>query len=181
MMRAFLGFQIPPHIGAQLLLQSHRLPVARTQPPENYHLTLVFLGEQPMDVLQDIDLALERFDAPPVSLELKGLGLFGGAKPHNLHASVAPNPALQHLQSRLETLARSFGVNIPRRKFTPHVTLAYLRPSDFDRADLELAIARGMGFGTEPFMPDAISLFRVHRGKHGNRYDAVARYALSNL
>lgn len=181
MMRAFLGFEIPPHIGAQLVLQSHKLPVARKQPPENYHLTLVFLGEQPINVLEDLDLALQEFRAPQVPLQLAGLGLFGGTKPHNLHAGVAPNMALTHLQGRLEALARSFGIGIPRRKFTPHVTLAYLRPADFDRAELEGAVASSMGFASAPFTPDAVALFRVHQGKHGNRYDVVARYALSNL
>ncbi|NBB97673.1 MAG: RNA 2',3'-cyclic phosphodiesterase [Alphaproteobacteria bacterium] len=181
MMRAFLGFQIPPHIGAQLLLHSHKLPVARKQPPENFHLTLVFLGEQPLDVLEELDLALQDVRAPAPTLQLAGLGLFGGAKPHNLHAGVAPNPALARLQKRLETMARGFGIGIPRRKFTPHVTLAYLRPADFDPVELHDALARGMGFASGPFTPDTLSLFRVHHGKHGNRYEVVADYPLSNL
>ncbi|MCL1627973.1 RNA 2',3'-cyclic phosphodiesterase [Roseibaca sp. V10] len=180
MMRAFLGLEIPPHIGAQLLLQSHKLPVARKQPPENYHLTLVFLGEQPFDVLEELDLALQEFRAPAPTVQLAGLGLFGGAKPHNLHAGVVPNPALAHLQKRLETLARGFGMDIPRRKFTPHVTLAYLRPADFELGELEMALARGMGFASDPFTPDALAMFRVHQGKHGNRYDVAADYPLSN-
>ena len=181
MMRTFLGFEIPPHIGARLVLQSHKLPVARKQPPENYHLTLVFLGEQPMDDLEELDLGLQDVRASPVTVQLSGLGLFGGAKPHNLHAGVVPNPALDRLQGKLTTLVRSFGIDIPRRKFSPHVTLAYLRPTDFDRAELDSAIGRGMGFGTEPFTPDALALFRVHTGKYGNTYDLIARYALSNL
>ncbi|CUX82739.1 MAG: 2'-5' RNA ligase LigT [Roseibaca calidilacus] len=181
MMRAFLGFQIPSHIGAQLVLQSHKLTVARKQPPENYHLTLVFLGEQPYDLLEELDLALQGFRAPAPWVQLAGLGLFGGTKPHNLHARVVPDPTLTHLHQRLEALARSFGVDFPRRKFTPHVTLAYLRPADFDLAELHDALARGMSFASEPFMPDTLSLFRVHQGKQGNRYEVVADYSLSNL
>lgn len=181
MMRAFLGFQIPPHIGAQLLLHGHKLPVARKQPPENYHLTLVFLGEQPFDVLEELDLALQDLRVPAPTVQLAGLGLFGGTKPHNLHAGVTPNPALTQLQKRLESLARGFGVDIPRRKFTPHVTLAYLRPTDFEPVELHNALARGMGFVSDPFMPQTLSLFRVHQGKQGNRYEVVADYALSNL
>lgn len=181
MMRAFLGFQIPRHIGAQLVLHSHKLPVARKQPPENYHLTLVFLGEQPFDRLEELDLALQEVRAPTPTLRLVGLGLFGGPKPHNLHAAVTPNPALADLQKRLERLARGFGMDIPRRKFTPHVTLAYLRPADFDLPELETAVARGMGFASDPFTPESLTLFRVHHGKHGNRYEPVADYPLSNL
>lgn len=181
MIRAFLGFQIPQHIGAQLLLHSHKLPVARTLPPENYHLTLVFLGEQPFGVLEDLDLALQDLRAPAPTLRLTGMGLFGGVKPHNLHAVAAPDPALTHLQKRLETTARSFGIDTPRRKFTPHVTLAYLRPADFELAELQDALARSMGFVSEPFTPETLALFRVHQGKRGNRYEVVADYPLSNL
>lgn len=180
MMRAFLGLEIPPHIGAQLALQSHKLPVARKQPPENYHLTLVFLGEQPFDVLEELDLAMQKFRAPAPTLQLAGLGLFGGAKPHNLHAGVAPDATLTQLQKRLETLARGFGIDIPRRKFTPHVTLAYLRPADVELSELEMAVARGTGFASDPFTPESLAMFRVHHGKHGNRYDVVADYPLSN-
>lgn len=181
MMRAFLGFQIPRHISAQLLLHSHKLPVARKQPPENFHLTLVFLGEQPFDILEELDLALQDVRAPAPTIQLAGMGLFGGTKPHNLHAGVTPNPALDQVQKRLESLARGFGIDLPRRKFTPHVTLAYLRPADFDLVELHDALARGVGFVSDPFTPEAVSLFRVHQGKQGNRYEVVADYALSNV
>ncbi len=177
MIRAFLGLEIPMHIGAQLLLQSRKLPVDRPQPPDNYHLTLVFLGEQSRHMLEDLDMALDRFHAPPVTVQIAGLGLFGGMKPDNLHATVRPDPALMDLQARLERLVRRTGIEIARRKFIPHVTLAYLRMAN---ADLELAVARDMGFTTEPFAPDAVSLFRVHQGKRGNSYDVIARYPLSN-
>ena len=116
--------------------------------------------------------------------ELAGLGLFSAPAPSPLTlmpGCVVPDPTLTHLHQRLEALARSFGVDFPRRKFTPHVTLAYLRPADFDLAELHDALARGMSFASEPFMPDTLSLFRVHQGKQGNRYEVVADYSLSNL
>lgn len=180
-MRCFLGFQIPRHVAAQLVLQGRKLPVDRLQPPENFHLTLVFLGDQPMDVLEELDLALQEVRSAPIRLQLAGFGLFGGTKPHNLHASVVPDPALADLQKRLERLARGCGIDIPRRKFTPHVTLAYLRPAEIDLSELHAALARVMSFTSDPFMPEALSLFRVHQGKRGNRYDVLADYPVSNL
>lgn len=181
MVRAFLGFEIPNHIGAQLVLQSRKLPVDRPQPPENYHVTLVFLGDQPRDLLEELDLALQRFASPPVPVQIAGLGLFGGSTPYNLHATIRPDSALMDLQARLERLCRREGLEPPRRKFTPHVTLAYLRTADVACSGLEQAVARNMSFAAEPFTPDAISLFRVHQGKRGNSYDVIAAYPLSNM
>lgn len=180
MMRCFLGFELPRHVAAELVLLQHKLPVARKLPPENLHLTLVFLGEQPLDLLEDLDHALQHLVASPVQLQLDGLGLFGGADPYNLHVGLRANPALADLQRQVQILARKTGIPVPKRRFVPHVTLAYLRPNDYDLAELQQAMGQVIGFSMPPFTLDELALFRVHVGKRGNQYDVIARYALSN-
>ena len=47
MIRAFLALPLPEPVLSALRVQQFLLPLPRKEPPENFHLTLVFLGEQP--------------------------------------------------------------------------------------------------------------------------------------
>lgn len=179
MIRAFLALDLPAHIRSQLVLTQFLLPVARKVPPENFHLTLVFLGESPMAQLEELDSALDRLAFDPFTIRLQGLGLFGKSKPHNLHAAVAPCPELMRLQEKLVGIARAAGFAPPKRRFTPHVTLSYLGGAAEGGAPLEAAVAQHAGFQSEPFEAREIVLFRSILKREGAEYDALAHYPLS--
>ena len=103
-------------------------------PPENHHLTLRFIGETPKHRAEEIDTALAALRAPGFPLTLAGVGCFAkGGSAVSLWAGVERNPALDHLQSKIETALQRAGLDPERRRFTPHVTLARLdnvpRPS----------------------------------------------------
>ncbi len=178
-MRCFLGLEIPQHIRSELVLQQFLMPVQRRVPPENFHLTLVFLGDAGDAALTALDEALTRLDSAPPQIEIRGLGLFGGAKAHNLHATVAPDPALMALQERLVRRARDAGLAPEKRRYSPHVTLAYLRPGSFEQPALEQAVAGAASFRTEPFTATEVVLFRAHLRADGAQYDVLERYPLS--
>lgn len=178
-MRVFLALDVPMAIRSQLVLQQFLMPVKRKQPPENFHITLVFLGDADRFQLEELDTALLRLDLPPLSLRIEGLGLFGGAKAHNLHARVAPDAALTALQEKLVRLARASGFVPEARRFTPHVTLAYLKPGAFLQPELEAAVARDAGFRTDPFEVSELVLYRSHLRSDGAQYDVLERYPFS--
>lgn len=178
MIRAFAALALPEALRFDLMLVQSGLPLPRPVPPENLHLTLVFLGEIPEMILADVDAAFGKVRVPPFELALAGLGMFGGAKARSVHAEVAPSPPLLHLQSKLETAARSAGLAIAGRRFAPHVTLARLPERFPDRPRLEAAVAARSDYRSAPFPVEDFHLFRSWLGPAGSTYAELARYAL---
>ncbi len=176
MIRAFLALPLPDAARSALAVQQYLLPLPRREPPENLHLTLVFLGEQPEPVLETAHEGFARIRIAPFPLELRGLGLFGGGKPRLAWAGVAPSEPLARLQAKAERAAREAGCKIETRRFTPHVTLGRLpaMPAD-DRLRLERAVAESR-FQVPPFMVEEMVLYRSTPGKTGSHYDELARY-----
>src|SRR5262249_61917041 len=102
-MRLFVGIALPEDVRFQLSLLCSGLPNVRWVPPENFHVTLRFIGEVDGGVSQDIDAALAGVRAPRFSLSLGGLGHFGnGGKVRGIWAGVAKRPALRHLRRNVE-------------------------------------------------------------------------------
>jgi 2'-5' RNA ligase len=176
--RAFAAIALPEAVRFELMLVGHGLPVPKPVPPENLHLTLVFLGELPEPVVADIDAALGAVRAPGFEIGFGGLGLFGGAKPRVAFATVADSPALRHLQAKVETAARGAGLAEPARRYAPHITLARLPERGVDRARLERAVAARAGPVAPGFRVEDFRLYRSRLGAAGATYEELARYPL---
>ena len=136
MIRLFVAIPIPEDIRLWLHNLRGGVPGARWVAPENYHLSLRFIGELDHGLAADIDVALSQVRAPAFSVELSGVGYFGkGAKARTLWAGVAPCDALGHLQTKIEAALTQTGLPEERRKYSPHVTVARLKQSDGARLD----------------------------------------------
>jgi 2'-5' RNA ligase len=126
-LRLFVGIQIPgAHHPVLQGLQSG-LVDARWIPPENFHVTLRFIGDVEADVAGDIALGLARIQAKPFTIELSGLEYFGRRRPRSLWTGVEPKEPLTQLAAKVDTALTYCNVNLEARKYTPHVTLAYLK------------------------------------------------------
>ena len=178
MIRGFAAIALPEPVRFELSLLGHGLPVPRPVPAENLHLTLVFLGELPEPVVEDIDLAFRGVRAPGFTLRFGGLGMFGGAKPRLVHAEVAESAALRHLQAKLETAARGAGMVEPPRRYTPHVTLARLPERGVERERLQRTVAGRPAPVAPSFAVDDFRLYRSRLGAGGAAYEELARYPL---
>lgn len=180
MIRAFVAIALPEQVSRSLQAQQAALPAGRAVPPENFHVTLAFLGEYPMPVIEDVHFALDGISAPAFRLRLEGIGLFGGERPRSIHALVRPDPALAHLRARVLDAARSAGIALPRERFLPHVTIARLPqsiPAD-DIIRLRAWTAARAGYTSRDFDVAGFSLFRSRLGRSGASYEAMADYAL---
>ena len=142
MPRLFTGLEIPAALGQSLSLLRGGLPGARWIDPENYHLTLRFIGDVDDEIAQEIAWLLGKVRRKDFELRLDGLQSFGGRKPRAIVAAVAPSQSLMELQAEHERLMQRVGLDPEGRKYTPHVTLARLRDtSSFEVA--EYLSARG--------------------------------------
>lgn len=128
MPRLFTGLEIPPDVGFALSLKRGGLHGARWIDPENYHITLRYIGDVDHQTAGEAADVLERFGAGlPFEITLTHLGAFGGNKPRALYAGTAPSDTLNRLQAAHERALQRIGLEPEGRKFTPHVTLARLR------------------------------------------------------
>jgi RNA 2',3'-cyclic 3'-phosphodiesterase len=177
MPRLFTGLEIPPSVAQTLSMLRGGLPGARWIDPENYHLTLRFIGDIDDSLAHEIAGILGRVRRGALELRLDGLTSFGGRKPRALVASVAANPALMELQAEHERILQRLGLEPEGRKYTPHVTLARLRDtSSWDVA--EYLGARGH-YRSAPIQVSRFVLFSSRTSVGGGPYIVEADYPLS--
>ncbi len=177
MPRLFTGLEIPSDVGQALSSLRGGLPGARWIAPENYHLTLRFIGDVDDDVAQDVALMLGRVRREPFALHFDGVISFGGRKPRAVVAAVPPVQALLDVQAEQERLMQRIGLEPEGRKFTPHVTLARLRDAS-SHAVADYLSARGF-FRTAPFRISRFVLFSSRNSVGGGPYVVEASYPLA--
>ena len=128
MPRLFTGLEVPYDVQLALSLKRGGLTGARWIDPENYHITLCFIGDVDNHVADEVSYELDRAASfESFHLRLSHLGTFGGDKPRALYAGVENNAALQQLQASHERVLRRVGLEPEGRRFVPHVSLARLR------------------------------------------------------
>jgi RNA 2',3'-cyclic 3'-phosphodiesterase len=176
MPRLFTGVEIPSDIGLALSSLRGGLPGARWIDPENYHLTLRFIGDVDDAVAHEVESLLDRVKRGAFELHISGLTSFGGRKPRAVVANVAPAQALLDVQAEQERLMQRIGLEPEGRKYTPHVTLARLRESS-SRDVAEYLAARGF-FRTSPFKVSRFVLFSSRASTGGGPYIVEASYPL---
>jgi 2'-5' RNA ligase len=177
-MRLFVALELPWTLRERLAaLAGVGLPGARWVPPENYHLTLRFIGETPGHRAEDIDMALAGLRARRFSLTMAGLGTFTkGGRSTALWVGAERNPQLEHLQSKIETALQRSGLDPERRRFQPHVTLARL--DNVPEAKLVSYVQAHNLFRAEPVTVEHFTLFSSRLGKEASVYTAEVEYGL---
>jgi 2'-5' RNA ligase len=177
MPRLFTGVEIPPDIVQALASLRGGLPGARWIDPENYHLTMRFIGDVDDATAHEVASVLGRVRRSTFELRMEGLGSFGGRKPRAVVANVAPSPALMEAQAEQERLMQRIGLEPEGRKYTPHVTLARLRDVS-SRAVADYLATRGY-FRTASFRVSRFVLFSSRDSIGGGPYVVEAAYPLA--
>lgn len=178
MPRLFTGLEVPYDVQIALSLKRGGLLGARWIDPENYHITLCFIGDVDNHVADEVSYELDRAaNLETFRIRLSNLGTFGGDKPRALYAGVENNEALQRLQATHERILRRVGLAPDARKFVPHVSLARLRgASAIEVADF----IHHMGhFAPLEFTVRRFVLFSSKNSVGGGPYLVEQSYALA--
>lgn len=177
MPRLFTGLEIPSNVGQALAMMRGGLPGARWIDPENYHLTLRFIGDIDDALAHEIAHMLGRVRRMSFELRLDELISFGGRKPRAVVAAVSPVAPLMELQAEHERILQRLGLEPEGRKYTPHVTLARLRDTS-SRQVADFLSARGH-FRSASFAISRFVLFSSRASSGGGPYIVEADYPLA--
>jgi 2'-5' RNA ligase len=178
MPRLFTGLEIPAEVGFLLSLKRGGLPGARWIDPENYHITLRFIGDVDNATANDVADILERLNhSLSFRIKLSHLGTFGGDKPRALYAGIESNETLVRLQAAQERMLQRAGLAPDGRKFVPHVSLARLRgTSPYDVAHF---IANAGRFTPLEFEVSRFVLYSSRDSVGGGPYVVEQSYPLA--
>lgn len=185
-MRVFIALNLPKkerdriHRAARSLREED-LPV-RWVDPENFHVTLKFLGEVRPERIPAIEAALQKVGRATASFPL-GLGGFGAfptiRRPRVLWLGVHATPELRCLKQDLEWTLSEVGFEPETRAFHPHLTLGRADAGDGAGAfrGLDETVA-AMEFETE-VQARSVDLMRSHLSRDGARYSVVSAARLA--
>jgi len=180
MPRLFIALPIPDEIADELVPLQSGVPDARWVPAENFHVTLCFAGEVQGGTMRDLEEELGDIAGPRFPVAIAGVEQFSsGKQPKALVALVEKNDRLDWLAQKVSTVARNCGVEIDRRKFRPHVTLARFPSSAETGHHIAQFMASHSTFKAGPWLADHFALYSSRHGGGGRVYTEEAAYDLS--
>jgi RNA 2',3'-cyclic 3'-phosphodiesterase len=168
--RLFVAIVPPAGVLAELAAAVAPLRVARPElrwtGPDDWHLTLAFLGEVGDSVLADLAVRMERAARrhPAQQLAISGAGAFPGpARARVLWAGMQSGAGLAPLAATVAAGARRAGAPPPDegRRHRPHLTLARCR----EPADVTGLTAALAGFAGRPWTAADIQVIRSNPGR----------------
>jgi RNA 2',3'-cyclic 3'-phosphodiesterase len=143
-------------------------PGGRTQPRENLHLTLLFLGDAiPPEIELQVRFAARQVQSEPFSVRLDEASCFKKPSIWWLGCRKAPE-ALVDLRREIQASLDDITVTPDRKHFHPHITL--VRDA---RRPLPPKAITPIEWSVSHF-----SLMRSHLGEAGSRYEEIERWPL---
>ena len=137
-LRLFIAMAIPDAVRkeiwrAQSQLQRHAPPGAiRWTRPEQFHVTLKFLGDVPLEQIEPVEKSVAAVCGgfAPMQLTAHGIGFFPATyKPRVVWAGAAEATGrLVTLHRQIEAAMRPFAPAEPPERFTGHITLGRFKP-----------------------------------------------------
>jgi len=180
-MRLFVGVPLPKDVREKLeaFWSAHERNIDRTRPvaPENYHITLKFIGDVPEDRARRIERTLEQA-IPKARFPVRVTGI--GGFPSNVAAKVIWAGVqegfneLVALSQTIDQMLAAEGIPRERKAFHPHVTLARVKRGV---ADVTVLTRKKPDFGTFEFKE--FVLYKSTLTPGGPIYEKLRGYGVS--
>ena len=181
--RSFISLDLPLSLRhelsghAKLIAGQDKRQKIRWLPPENFPLTLVFLGEIESVKISALKLTLERKleSTKAVPLTISAITPFPFSRPRIAAALVEHTTELLRLQSDVVNCVRKYGITPERRRFVPHVTLGRLKPRAGKTINFQAMNILLSGFA------DSVTLFQSELTQDGAIHTALVEFPLRTL
>jgi 2'-5' RNA ligase len=175
MPRLFIALDLPPEIKQSLLQLPRAYAGARWQTSAQMHITLVFIGDLDKSRMPELVETLSEITAEPLNLALKGVDYFGSNRyPRVLFANVEKNSALEKLQKQVYKAVAAIDIELERKKYIPHVTLARLDRTPYESVGQFLE-SEAL-FKTESFSVAQFHLYSSKQTRAGSEYRIEASF-----
>jgi 2'-5' RNA ligase len=180
MPRLFIALPVPEEVAAELVALQSGVPDAHWAPAENFHVTLCFAGEVQGGVMRDLEEELSDIVGRRFPVAIAGVEQFSSRRqPKALVALVEKSDRLDWLQQKVSTVARNCGIEVERRKFRPHITLARFGNGAETGHHIAQFMASHSTFRAGPWLADHFALYSSRSGARGRIYTEEAAYDLS--
>lgn len=96
---------------------------------ENLHITIRYIGEIPMYIVNNICNELSKLSFKPFRVKIHGVGVFPSiTRPRVIWAGITEGiDELTQIHDSIENMLNKLGIPPDREKFIPHITLARVR------------------------------------------------------
>ena len=145
--------------------------------PENIHVTMRFLGDISLDMVDKIHMAMKNVKFTPFTIKLQGLGVFPSISyPRVVWAGMTEGAEqLKNIYSQLEPQIRTLGFAADDHGFSPHLTTARIRSGANKQRLVELVTKKAdYEFGT--IKANCLRLKKSVLSPQGPTYSTLQEY-----
>ncbi|HEV2576086.1 MAG TPA: RNA 2',3'-cyclic phosphodiesterase [Acidobacteriaceae bacterium] len=181
-MRLFIGLAVSEGVRVALERLTLRLRAKddglRWSTPDQWHVTLVFLGEVDDERRARLLEDLARVRHPRLALQMERLGVFERAG--ILYAEVEVTPPLLRLYEEVAGAVRRVGLEVEDRPYRAHITLGRSRNRDGRKTIERLRRAVEQQRLRERWEAVEFLLYESQLSPGGSKYVVRARFALDS-
>ncbi len=175
-MRLFTAIDIPDRIKRDILCTDVRFAHLNWIRPEQFHLTIRFIGEIDDARLPEIRSALQGIHMPEFTLKFDGCGIFPSVRhPQVFWAGLQDSPELRSLKEQTDASLSTIVPVTEKRDFIPHLTL--IRFKNRSSGDILKGLTEAFENMTiKPFTVSKFHLFSSRLATTGAIHEIVESY-----